>query len=92
MRDTPTDRQRVVLTFVADFIHREGCPPTLREIGEHLSIRSTNGVNDHVEALERKGYFVRRSPSPPATTRPSRSIKLTDKALSYLADTHKDTV
>ena len=31
----------------------------MREIGEHMSIRSTNGVNDHLKALERKGYLVR---------------------------------
>jgi repressor LexA len=36
-----------------------GYPPTLREIGEHMGIRSTNGVNDHLKALERKGYLVR---------------------------------
>ncbi len=36
-----------------------GYPPTLREIGEHLGIRSTNGVGDHLKALERKGYLVR---------------------------------
>jgi repressor LexA len=31
----------------------------LREIGEHMGIRSTNGVNDHLRALERKGYLRR---------------------------------
>ena len=29
------------------------------EIGEHFGIRSTNGVNDHLKALERKGYLLR---------------------------------
>jgi repressor LexA len=91
MSDTPTDRQGVVLAFVADFLHREGCPPTLREIGEHLCIRSTNGVDDHVKALERKGYLDRRAPAPSARTRPSRSIRLTDKGREYLARDHKET-
>src|SRR5690606_23054524 len=36
-----------------------GYPPTLREIGEYMGIRSTNGVNDHLRALERKGYLRR---------------------------------
>lgn len=57
----------------------------MREIGEYLSIRSTNGVNDHVRALERKGYLARRDPVPPATTRPSRAIRITDKGREYLA-------
>jgi len=31
----------------------------LREIGSHFGIRSTNGVNDHLRALEKKGYLQR---------------------------------
>lgn len=54
-----TDRQRAVLTYVADSITERGYPPTLREIGNHLGIKSTNGVNDHLRALERKGYLTR---------------------------------
>ncbi len=54
-----TDRQRAVLEFISLSIHDRGYPPTLREIGNHLGIRSTNGVNDHLRALERKGYLTR---------------------------------
>jgi repressor LexA len=54
-----TDRQRQVLDFISHSIQERGYPPTLREIGEHMKIRSTNGVNDHLKALERKGYLVR---------------------------------
>lgn len=54
-----TDRQRIVLDFIRDSIDERGFPPTLREIGNHLGIRSTNGVNDHLRALERKGYLTR---------------------------------
>src|SRR5262245_59420172 len=54
-----TDRQRAVLDFISRSIERRGYPPTLREIGEHLGIRSTNGVNDHLKALEKKGYLER---------------------------------
>jgi SOS-response transcriptional repressor LexA len=85
MHDTPTERQRAVLAFVADFTKREGCPPTLREIGEHLSIRWTNAVNDHVIALERKGHLARRPPAEHAKNRPSRGFRITDKGREYLA-------
>ncbi|MEM6962186.1 MAG: transcriptional repressor LexA [Myxococcota bacterium] len=54
-----TDRQRAVLMYIQDSIEARGYPPTLREIGNHLGIRSTNGVNDHLRALERKGYLTR---------------------------------
>ncbi len=55
----PTDRQLEVLRFIARQIDDAGYPPTIREIGEALEIRSTNGVNDHLKALERKGYLTR---------------------------------
>jgi repressor LexA len=54
-----TDRQLEVLRFIAHQIDDAGYPPTIREIGEALEIRSTNGVNDHLKALERKGYLTR---------------------------------
>jgi len=54
-----TDRQRQALDYITDCLTVRGYPPTLREIGEHMGIRSTNGVNDHLKALERKGYLVR---------------------------------
>jgi repressor LexA len=48
-----------VLEFITASITERGYPPTLREIGEKLGIRSTNGVNDHLKALEKKGYLAR---------------------------------
>lgn len=59
MRPDLTDRQRQALDYITDCLTVRGYPPTLREIGEHMGIRSTNGVNDHLKALERKGYLVR---------------------------------
>ena len=54
-----TERQTEVLRFIANEIEERGYPPTIREIGEALDIASTNGVNDHLKALERKGYLQR---------------------------------
>ena len=54
-----TDRQLQVLKFIAQQIEDAGYPPTIREIGEALDIRSTNGVNDHLKALEKKGFLSR---------------------------------
>ena len=54
-----TDRQLEVLRFIATEIEERGYPPTIREIGEALGIASTNGVNDHLKALEKKGFLVR---------------------------------
>ncbi len=58
-KDLLTARQQRVLDFICKAIDDNGYPPTLREIGFHMGIRSTNGVNDHLRALERKGYLTR---------------------------------
>ena len=69
-----TDRQQQVLHYIRQSIHERGYPPTLREIGAHMGIRSTNGVNDHLRALERKGYLRREDMK-------SRALKLVEDAL-----------
>ena len=66
-----TKRQEQTLDFIRRSIEERGYPPTLREIGEHMGIRSTNGVNDHLRALERKGYLRREDMK-------SRALKLVD--------------
>jgi repressor LexA len=69
-----TKRQEQTLEFIRKSIEERGYPPTLREIGEYMGIRSTNGVNDHLRALERKGYLRREDMK-------SRALKLVENAL-----------
>jgi repressor LexA len=69
-----TKRQEQTLDFIRQCIEERGYPPTLREIGEHMGIRSTNGVNDHLRALERKGYLRREDMK-------SRALKVVEQAL-----------
>lgn len=70
-----TKRQEQTLDFIRRSIEDRGYPPTLREIGEHMGIRSTNGVNDHLRALERKGYLTREDMK-------SRALKLVEDQLA----------
>jgi repressor LexA len=69
-----TQRQQQTLEFIRKSIEERGYPPTLREIGEYMGIRSTNGVNDHLRALERKGYLRREDMK-------SRALKLVEESL-----------
>jgi repressor LexA len=57
--DKLTKRQGEVLEVIARHLDEVGYPPTIRELGDALGISSTNGVNDHLKALERKGYLTR---------------------------------
>jgi repressor LexA len=69
-----TQRQKMVLEFIQTTIDTDGYPPTLREIGNFMGIRSTNGVNDHLRALERKGYLTRKDMKS-RTLRPTRVVE-----------------
>jgi hypothetical protein len=64
----------MVLDFIKSSIRERGYPPTLREIGAFMGIKSTNGVNDHLRALERKGYLKREDMKSRAL-RPTSSTK-----------------
>jgi repressor LexA len=67
-----TKRQEQTLDYIRQSIEQRGYPPTLREIGEYMGIRSTNGVNDHLRALERKGYLRREDMK-------SRALRVVDQ-------------
>ena len=54
-----TARQQEMFDIIVAFISTNGYPPTLRDLGERMGITSTNGVNDHLKALERKGWVTR---------------------------------
>ena len=81
MPDNITDRQQAIYDFICAAIDKRGLPPTMREIGEEFGIRSTNGVEGHLAALERNGLIARhrgksRGISMPARERPAVAIPL----------------
>ena len=82
-----TQRQKMVLEFIQTTIDTDGYPPTLREIGNFMGIRSTNGVNDHLRALERKGYLTRKDMKS-RTLRPTRAVErlLKGTAVAFTTD------
>jgi repressor LexA len=71
-----TKRQEAILRFIIESIRDNGYPPTIAEIGVEFGITSTNGVNDHLVALEKKGYIER--------TNKARGIHVTPKAAAGL--------
>lgn len=77
--DDLSPRQVEVLDMICRFQEQHGVCPSFREIGQALGIRSTNGVSDHVRALERKGYVERFGGRGAA-----RSMRVTSKARGAL--------
>lgn len=66
-----TTRQIDVLRAIARHQNLRHVSPTIRELADRLSIKSTNGVNDHLIALESKGLIVREPML-------ARTIQITD--------------
>ncbi len=56
-KDTLTARQSEILELIRGHIADEGCPPTRAEIAGTLGFRSPNAAEDHLRALQRKGYI-----------------------------------
>ena len=67
-----THRQAAILRFIIESIRDIGYPPTIAEIGGEFGIASTNAVNDHLLALQRKGCITRSSKA--------RGIHVTERA------------
>jgi repressor LexA len=52
-----TDRQALILEIIKEHIEDSGFPPTRAELAEILGFKSVNAAEDHLRALERKGYI-----------------------------------
>ena len=48
------------------FILNKGYPPSVRDIGLAVNLKSTSSVHSHLETLEKNGY-IRRDPTKPRT-------------------------
>ena len=62
--DELSTRQREILELIRTKVAERGYPPSVREIGEVLGLRSPSTVHSHLSALVRSGY-LRRDPSKP---------------------------
>jgi repressor LexA len=54
-----SERQKDMIDFIGKFSREKGYPPTIRQIGEAVSISSTSVVNYNLNKLERDGHIVR---------------------------------
>lgn len=64
-------KQKEILEFIKDEILSKGYPPSVREICDAVSLRSTSSVHAHLATLENAGY-IRRDPTKP------RAIEILD--------------
>ena len=66
-----TQKQSEILEYMKNEILNRGFPPSVRDIGEAVHLKSTSSVHSHLETLEKNGY-IRRDPTKP------RAIEIVD--------------
>ncbi|MEX0868232.1 MAG: transcriptional repressor LexA [Nitriliruptoraceae bacterium] len=59
-----TARQRAILEMIHTHVAAHGYPPSVREIGDAVGLKSPSSVHAQLETLEDKGY-LRRDPTKP---------------------------
>lgn len=59
-----TNRQKSILSFIQEEIQNKGYPPSVREIGDAVGLKSPASVHSHLKTLEKYDY-IRRDPSKP---------------------------
>ena len=65
-----SERQKIILEFIQDFIEVNDYPPTIRDIQAGCNISSTSVVSYNLDTLKETGYLDRNSEV-------SRGLKLT---------------
>jgi repressor LexA len=61
---TLTKRQMAILEFIREAVEQRGYPPSVREIGDAVGLRSPSSVHGQLSTLQNGGY-LRRDPSRP---------------------------
>lgn len=66
MRRPRGDTQEKILAFIKQEVREKGYPPSVREICEAVSLKSTSTVHGHLQRLEKKGLLHRDEMKPRA--------------------------
>ena len=69
-------REKQILEYICKVLESRGYPPSVREIGLAVNLKSSSTVHGYLASLEEKGY-IRRDPTKPPShrgaSRPRRS-------------------
>ena len=52
-------RQKTILRCISETTEEQGYPPTVREIGDAVGLRSSSSVHHQLKVLQREGYVTR---------------------------------
>jgi len=86
-----SEMQQKIYDYLADYIQKQGYPPSVREIGTAVGLRSPSTVHFHLKHLEEAGYIckgagkgraislVRREEAPPPAAAPAAPETAADR-------------
>lgn len=57
-------RTKSVYKAIKNYIEENGYPPTVREIGKKVGLKSPASVQNHINKLKRKGYIENKNDMP----------------------------
>lgn len=64
MKTTVSQRQQLILDYIKDKIKTSGYPPSVREIGQAVGLKSSSTVHAHLLHLEKLG-LIKKDPATP---------------------------
>lgn len=78
MSEDLTARQAQILSYIKNQIKNSGYPPSVREIGQAVGLKSSSTVHAHLVQLEEKGYLHKDPTKPraiiPVPTQEEKSL------------------
>jgi repressor LexA len=74
-----TSREQAIINFIKARIKAVGYPPSVREIGQSVGLKSSSTVHSYLRRMEQKGV-IRRDPTKP------RALEVLDRRKQLLAE------
>lgn len=69
-----TEKQQQIYEYILDFVEEQGYPPSVREIGDHLGLKSPSTVHFHLKGLRAAGLISQAEGKTRAITVTSEGI------------------
>ena len=68
-----TEKQKRIFEYIEEFTQEHGYPPSVREIGAKIGLKSPSTVHVHLKVLAEKGYIKKDDKKTRAITFPNRN-------------------
>ena len=80
-----TPKQQKIYDYILDFTAQHGYPPSVREIGSAVGLKSPSTVHFHLKGLEEAGVIVKAEGK-------TRAISLTNRPVEEETDPHANQI